>query len=144
VPEVVEVHDEPDGTIRPMSLPSAEHNSVHARIHKAAAAQSSTTRANQPEQHKEAAAGSAVAKVQADVLEQLAKLAPLNERIAVRVGGLVRTHDRGLVIEVWTVHGLADLSTDNRLIDLRKREPTVAVDIDVVEELCAGGLVRHD
>ena len=83
-------------------------------------------------------------KVQADVLEQLAKLAPLNERIAVRVGGLVRTHDRGLVIEVWTVHGLADLSTDNRLIDLRKREPAVAVDIDVVEELCAGGLVRHD
>ena len=99
------------------------------------------------QQHKAATQSSSSGlgvRVQADTLEQLEKFAPLDELIAVLVGSLVRPHDRRLVIEVWTIHSLADLSADNCLINLRKREPAVAVDIDVSEELCAGGLIRHD
>ena len=83
-------------------------------------------------------------KVSACALEQLEELAPLNEFIPVSVSCLVRAHQSRFVVEVWAVHGFADLAADDRFVDLSERETTVAVHINLMEELPASCLVWHD
>ena len=74
-------------------------------------------------------------------LEQLEKLATLDERIAISISCLVGTHQSRLVIEVGAVHSSADLTIYNSLVDLSKRQATVAIDVNLAKELAAGRLV---
>ena len=79
-------------------------------------------------------------EVCAHALQQPEELAPLNVVITVFVSRLVRAHYSRFMVKVWAVHGFVDLTADDSLVNLGEREPTVAVDIDLMKERGAGWL----